>query len=71
LFHPATEELDLPTIAQRSFRLTSAGASLDEARLLEYYTVVADGIPLPILQYKYPGAVTGIGMDSGFIIRIS
>lgn len=39
--------------------------------LYEYFTGVADGSPLPIILYNYPGAVAGIDMDSDLIIRIS
>ncbi|KAL1999637.1 hypothetical protein VTN02DRAFT_4227 [Thermoascus thermophilus] len=42
----------------------------DEA-LYEYFTGVADGSPLPVILYNYPGAVAGIDMDSDLIIRIS
>ena len=46
-------------------------AAMDEARLEEYYMSVADGSPLPLILYNYPGAVAGIDMDSDFIIRVS
>lgn len=39
--------------------------------LYEYFTGVADGSPLPVILYNYPGAVAGIDMDSDLIIRIS
>ncbi|MCJ1387275.1 hypothetical protein MMC18_000115 [Xylographa bjoerkii] len=45
--------------------------AMDEKRLEEYYMGVADGSPLPIILYNYPGAVAGIDMDSDFIIKIS
>ncbi|PGH19384.1 hypothetical protein AJ80_04025 [Polytolypa hystricis UAMH7299] len=42
-----------------------------EEALYEYFTGVADGSPLPLILYNYPGAVAGIDMDSDFLIRIS
>ncbi|MCJ1351485.1 MAG: hypothetical protein MMC33_001469 [Icmadophila ericetorum] len=46
-------------------------AAMDESRLEDYFLGVADGSPLPIVLYNYPGAVAGIDMNSDFIIRIS
>ncbi|PGH11339.1 hypothetical protein AJ79_04955 [Helicocarpus griseus UAMH5409] len=43
----------------------------NEEALYEYFTGVADGSPLPLILYNYPGAVAGIDMDSDFLIRIS
>lgn len=45
--------------------------AMDEDAIYEYFTAVADGSPLPIILYNYPGAVAGIDMDSDLIIRIS
>lgn len=45
--------------------------AMDEDALYEYYTKVADGSPIPIILYNYPGAVAGIDMDSDFIIRLA
>lgn len=42
-----------------------------EEVLYEYFTGVADGSPLPLILYNYPGAVAGIDMDSDLIIKIS
>jgi len=39
--------------------------------IYNYFTGVADGSPLPIILYNYPGAVAGIDMDSDLIIKIS
>ncbi|KAA8646299.1 hypothetical protein EYZ11_004413 [Aspergillus tanneri] len=39
--------------------------------LYDYFTTVADASPLPVILYNYPGAVSGIDMDSDLIIRIS
>ncbi|KAI9838031.1 MAG: hypothetical protein M1819_006185 [Sarea resinae] len=44
---------------------------ISEDALYDYYIGVADGSPLPIILYNYPGAVAGIDMDSDFIIKIS
>jgi L-threo-3-deoxy-hexylosonate aldolase len=38
--------------------------------LYQYFTGVADGSPLPLILYNYPGAVAGIDMDSDLIIKI-
>ncbi|KAK2812805.1 hypothetical protein FQN50_001134 [Emmonsiellopsis sp. PD_5] len=43
----------------------------NEEALFEYFTRVADGSPLPLILYNYPGAVAGIDMDSDFLIRLS
>lgn len=45
--------------------------AMDEARVVEYFTVVADQSPLPIILYNYPGGVAGIDMDSDLIISLS
>lgn len=45
--------------------------AMDEAALEEYFTAVADGSPIPIILYNYPGAVAGIDMDSDLIIRLA
>jgi len=45
--------------------------AMDEAALYEYFTGVADGSPLPIVLYNYPGAVAGIDMDSDLIIKLA
>ena len=39
--------------------------------LFEYYTTVAAQSPLPIILYNYPGAVSGVDMDSDFMIRLA
>ncbi len=43
----------------------------DDETLHTFFTAVADGSPLPVILYNYPGAVAGIDMDSDLIIRIS
>jgi L-threo-3-deoxy-hexylosonate aldolase len=45
--------------------------AMDEATLYEYFTAVADGSPLPIILYNYPGAVAGIDLDSDLIIKLA
>lgn len=47
------------------------GAVGNDETLYEYFTAVADGSPVPVILYNYPGAVAGIDMDSDLIIRIS
>ncbi|KAJ4361906.1 hypothetical protein N0V83_010847 [Neocucurbitaria cava] len=44
--------------------------AMDEDAIYEYFTKVADGSPLPIILYNYPGAVAGIDMDSDLIIKL-
>ncbi|CBF83860.1 hypothetical protein AN2859.2 [Aspergillus nidulans FGSC A4] len=46
-------------------------ATGNDETLYEYFTSVADGSPIPLILYNYPGAVAGIDMDSDLIIRIS
>ncbi|KAI2608273.1 aldolase [Hypoxylon fragiforme] len=46
-------------------------AQMDEEAIVGYYTAVADGSPLPIVLYNYPGAVAGIDMDSDLIIKLA
>ncbi|KAF1360764.1 dihydrodipicolinate synthetase-like protein [Lizonia empirigonia] len=36
----------------------------------EYFTKVADASPLPIIIYNYPGAVSGIDIDSDLLIKL-
>ena len=45
--------------------------AMDEEAIYEYYTKVADGSPLPVILYNYPGAVAGIDMDSDLIIKLA
>jgi L-threo-3-deoxy-hexylosonate aldolase len=45
--------------------------AMDEESIYEYYTKVADGSPLPIILYNYPGAVAGIDMDSDLLIKLA
>ncbi|KAI9371885.1 hypothetical protein BJX61DRAFT_481721 [Aspergillus egyptiacus] len=46
-------------------------ATGNDETLYEYFTAVADGSPIPLVLYNYPGAVAGIDLDSDLIIRIS
>ncbi|PYH33506.1 dihydrodipicolinate synthase family protein [Aspergillus neoniger CBS 115656] len=46
-------------------------ATGNDQTLYEFFTSVADGSPIPLILYNYPGAVAGIDMDSDLIIRIS
>jgi len=44
---------------------------MDEESVYDYFMAVADGSPLPIVLYNYPGAVAGIDMDSDLLIKIA
>lgn len=44
---------------------------MDEEAIYNYFVEVADGSPLPIVLYNYPGAVAGIDMDSDLLIRLA
>lgn len=44
---------------------------VDEDVIYNYFTAVADGSPLPLILYNYPGAVAGIDMDSDLLIRLA
>jgi L-threo-3-deoxy-hexylosonate aldolase len=46
-------------------------SAMTEDALYDYYIVVSDGSPLPVILYNWPLAVSGIDMDSDFIIRVS
>lgn len=46
-------------------------ASYARADLLQYYTDLASGSPIPILIYNYPGAVSGVDLDSDAIIELA
>jgi len=46
-------------------------ALMDEDSVYSYFTGVADGSPLPLILYNYPGAVSGIDMDSDLLIRLA
>ncbi|KAK3669680.1 L-threo-3-deoxy-hexylosonate aldolase [Recurvomyces mirabilis] len=45
-------------------------AQVNESMMFDYYTTVAEASPLPIILYNYPGAVSGLDMDSDFMIRL-
>jgi L-threo-3-deoxy-hexylosonate aldolase len=46
-------------------------AHMDEEAVEKYFLAVADGSPLPLILYNYPGAVSGIDMDSDLLIRLA
>lgn len=46
-------------------------AQMDEEAVYNYFIAVADGSPLPIILYNYPGAVSGIDMDSDLLIKLA
>ncbi|KAF3908692.1 hypothetical protein AA313_de0208812 [Arthrobotrys entomopaga] len=45
--------------------------AMDERAITEYFLGVADGSPLPLVLYNYPGAVAGIDMDSDLLIKLA
>ncbi len=46
-------------------------AQTDEETIEGYFVAVADASPLPLILYNYPGAVSGIDMDSDLLIRLA
>ncbi|KAH8882793.1 aldolase [Thozetella sp. PMI_491] len=46
-------------------------AQIDEEAIYNYFIAVADASPLPIILYNYPGAVSGIDMDSDLLIKLA
>lgn len=45
-------------------------AQIDEESIVNYFTAVADASPLPVIIYNYPGAVSGIDLDSDVLIKL-
>lgn len=45
-------------------------AQADEESIYNYFIAVADGSPIPIILYNYPGAVSGVDMDSDLLIKL-
>lgn len=46
-------------------------ASYSRADLIQYFTDLATGSPIPIVIYNYPGAVAGVDLDSDAIIELA
>lgn len=46
-------------------------AHVDDEVVESYFKAVADESPLPLILYNYPGAVSGIDMDSDLLIRLA
>lgn len=44
---------------------------MDETAVHDYFVDVADGSPIPLVLYNYPGAVAGIDMDSDLLIKLA
>ncbi|KAF2773925.1 dihydrodipicolinate synthetase-like protein [Teratosphaeria nubilosa] len=45
-------------------------AQSSEKLIFEFYTAVAEASPIPIIIYNYPGAVSGVDLDSDLMIRL-
>ncbi|KID73416.1 L-threo-3-deoxy-hexylosonate aldolase [Metarhizium brunneum] len=45
-------------------------AQIDEESIVDFFTAVADASPLPVIIYNYPGAVSGIDLDSDVLIKL-
>lgn len=45
-------------------------AQSSDALIYEYFTSVAEKSPLPLIIYNYPGAVSGVDLDSDFMIKL-
>lgn len=46
-------------------------AQTDDDVILQYFSAVADASPLPLILYNYPGAVSGVDMDSDLLVRLA
>lgn len=46
-------------------------AQMDEEAIYNYFIDLADASPIPIILYNYPGAVSGVDMDSDFLIKLA
>lgn len=44
---------------------------MDEDAVLKYFHAVADKTPIPVIIYNYPGAVSGIDLDSDALIQLA
>ncbi|KAH7362651.1 dihydrodipicolinate synthase [Plectosphaerella cucumerina] len=44
---------------------------MTEDAIVEYFIAVADQSPAPVIIYNYPGAVSGIDLDSDVLIRLA
>lgn len=45
--------------------------AMNTSTIERYFTLVADSSPLPVVIYNYPGAVSGIDLDSELLIRLA
>lgn len=46
-------------------------AQSSEAMIEEFFVAVAKDSPIPIILYNYPGAVSGVDLDSDLMIRLA
>lgn len=46
-------------------------AQMDAEAIFNYFITVADKSPLPVIIYNYPGAVSGIDLDSDTLLKLS
>jgi len=45
-------------------------AQVSDTLIYEFYTSLAEASPIPIVIYNYPGAVSGVDLDSDFMIKL-
>lgn len=44
--------------------------AINSTTLYDFFTKIADASPLPIILYNFPGAVSGVDLDSDIMIRL-
>lgn len=44
---------------------------MDEEAIYNYFVALADESPIPVIIYNYPGAVSGVDLDSDFLIKLA
>jgi len=46
-------------------------SAMSDFAIRDYYVRVADASPIPVVIYNYPGAVSGIDLDSDFMLQLA